>query len=974
MAPMVDDGVPVGLSPSTAGEPVVKARTGTGRRRTKAGFLPQHARFLAHRLAIGADDDETVTTAVASSRVELMPHQVDAAIFALDSPLREGAILADEVGLGKTIEAGLVIAQRWAEGQRKILIIAPALLTPQLQQELHDRFDLPATVVADNDSRSDAAGMPGGSVLIMSYDRAFSLSGWVAGIAWDLVVIDEAHYLRNVDRGSAKRAKALRDALVGRRKLLLTATPVQNRFSDVAGLLSFLHSGWSIERPSFSRKRRLSDAEIELLRIALEPYCVRHLRADVVQAGFANYPDRYPVTLSYDTSEEEQRLYNLMSNYLAAPSLAFEQSNSLTLLNARKMIGSSVAAAMGFLRRVQERLEREGIAELDLDEDIDEIAVETAEDPVEAAVSGASRSGTPNEAEGPGTSRQALNELRQAEIARVNEMIVLAETIGSSTKTEVLVSQLPKLLDDVVTRGGQRKALIFTESKRTQQHLFDALSAAGFAGDIALVNGSNADPSSRQILQHWRASVSPQQHRDRATDMRAALVAAFRNDKAIMIATEAGAQGLNLQHCSLIINYDLPWNPQRVEQRIGRCHRFGQKIDVAVVNLVDRSNAAEVRILELLTEKFALFDKLFGVSDEILGDVMVDCDIEREILRILSRCRSAEEIDAAFDDLGQSLAEPVREAKETARRRLQQRFDPAVVTHLDGRKRHLEALARRYHGRLGRFIRSAFPKAIFDSADPLRFQLGRVQYHCESGQAQEAGIHHARLGNGGLFDRRIAFLRNAAPPRRRHIVFHLDGGDFDGGGRAGHLQSLRGKSGWYSVIVTRAVSALWTTERIAVVAITKSGKPVPAQLATSLFDLPGEERRFVPLPRRGALSAEVARATDAAHRDCERQRDAFLTERSRQLSDELEAQRRLRSVRVGELRAEWAKQVKGEVDVASRDTAAAREKYLSAVLTTISDYRAARCNVLRWLNDAKAGLDLQIKTTEVLSGSFSVRR
>ena len=151
-----------------------------------------------------------------------------------------------------------------------------------------------------------------------------------------------------------------------------------------------------------------------------------------------------------------------------------------------------------------------------------------------------------------------------------------------------------------------------------------------------LFNGTNTSAQAQQV---YTDLVAAHAGTDRITgsrtaDTRAALVEHFRDSARIMIATEAGAEGINLQFCSLVINYDLPWNPQRIEQRIGRCHRYGQKHDVVVVNFIDRSNAADRRVYELLAQKFQLFEGVFGASDEVLGTIGSGVDFERRIADI----------------------------------------------------------------------------------------------------------------------------------------------------------------------------------------------------------------------------------------------------------------------------------------------------------------------------------------------------
>ena len=185
-----------------------------------------------------------------------------------------------------------------------------------------------------------------------------------------------------------------------------------------------------------------------------------------------------------------------------------------------------------------------------------------------------------------------------------------------------------------------------------------------------LFNGTNNDPSSKAIYKRWlarhagtdRISGSP------SADMRAALVEHFRDEATILIATEAAAEGINLQFCSLVVNYDLPWNPQRIEQRIGRCHRYGQKFDVVVVNFLNRSNAADQRVYQLLDEKFRLFDGVFGASDEVLGAIESGVDFEKRIADIYLTCRStAEQIAFEFDALQHELEVEIAEGQRDAR-------------------------------------------------------------------------------------------------------------------------------------------------------------------------------------------------------------------------------------------------------------------------------------------------------------------
>jgi len=207
------------------------------------------AKYLAHELTRRWSSDSVgkLAAAVAGAQVDLNPHQVDAALFAFNSPFSNGALLADEVGLGKTIEAGILLSQRWAERKRRILIITPSNLRKQWHQELAEKFFLPATILeARSYKQAEKAGNDNpfqpedGSMVICSYHFARNKAEDVVATPWDLVVIDEAHRLRNVYKASNVIANTLKKALEGRPKVLLTATPLQNSLLELYGLISFI--------------------------------------------------------------------------------------------------------------------------------------------------------------------------------------------------------------------------------------------------------------------------------------------------------------------------------------------------------------------------------------------------------------------------------------------------------------------------------------------------------------------------------------------------------------------------------------------------------------------------------------------------------------------------------------------------------------------------------------------------------------
>jgi SNF2 family DNA or RNA helicase len=288
-----------------------------------------HAKYFAHELTkrCSSDSLEKLAGAVAGAQVDLNPHQVDAALFAFNSPLSKGALLADEVGLGKTIEAGIVVSQKWAERKRRILVITPANLRKQWHQELTEKFFLPCRIL---ETKSYNAAIRVGQfkpfealnlVVICSYQSACKKASDVATTAWDLVVIDEAHRLRNVYKPGNVIANTLKMALKERRKLLLTATPLQNSLLELFGLVSIIDQHAFGDLKSFREQfANLSQEHVfKMLKERLKPVCQRTLRRQVI--AYIPYTRRWPLLEEFTPEESEDRLYEVVSEYLRRPNL-----------------------------------------------------------------------------------------------------------------------------------------------------------------------------------------------------------------------------------------------------------------------------------------------------------------------------------------------------------------------------------------------------------------------------------------------------------------------------------------------------------------------------------------------------------------------------------------------------------------------------------------------------------------------------
>ncbi len=673
------------------------AATTSDRTASDQGFTPYHAKYFAYELTkrCASDSAEKLAGALVDAQVDLNPHQIDASLFAFRSPLSKGALLADKVGLGKTIEAGLVLSQKWAERKRRILVITPSNLRKQWYQELTEKFFLPCRIL---ESRSYNAAIKqgrlrpfeGSEVVICSYQFAKSKAGDVNSADWDLVVIDEAHRLRNVYKPSNVIANTLKAALAGKNKLLLTATPLQNSLLELFGLVSFIDEHAFGDLKSFREQfSNLSQAQVfQTLKARLKPLCHRTLRRQVLP--YVKFTARHPIVQPFTPEESEDRLYDLVSEYLRRDNLQAlpASQRSLMTMVLRKLLASSTFAIAGALEslsnRLKEKLQRQEPSE-SLEEEfeqdydaLDETADEWTENEPYTELSVGDR------------------EAIEREISDLDEFARLAASIEHNAKGRALLKALDIAFAKAADLGATQKAVIFTESRRTQSYLLRVLADSPFSEGIYLFNGSNSDERSKQIYSEWleRHQGTDKVTGSRSADMRSAIVDYFRNKGRILIATEAGAEGINLQFCSLVVNFDLPWNPQRIEQRIGRCHRYGQQYDVVVVNFLNQKNEADQRVFQPLSEKFQLFEGVFGASDEVLGAIRSGVDFEQRIAAIYQQCRKPDEIQAAFDQLQPELGLEINESMARTRKQLLENFDDEVREKLRVR----QGTASKSHG------------------------------------------------------------------------------------------------------------------------------------------------------------------------------------------------------------------------------------------------------------------------------------
>ena len=803
---------------------------------------PHHAKYYAYALTIkhGTNGVERITQSLFDATVDLNPHQIEAALFALKNPLDKGVLLADEVGLGKTIEAALVLSQFWAERKRRLLIICPASLRKQWAMELVEKFHLPSLVL---DARSwrifenEIGGSPlfSGKVIIVSFHFAARIEERLRGVPWDLVVIDEAHKLRNVYRRSNKIGKAIKRALEGRQKILLTATPLQNSLLELYGLSILIDDHIFGSEKAFKRKYLQKDADLGELRNRIKSFVKRTLRRQVLE--YIKYTERRPITVPFKPTDKEQELYEAISNFLnREDSYAIpKRQRHLTGLILRKLLASSPHAIVQTLKTIKKRLEKikEGLKEPDeallfeiisnqeIEEDyIEELPDSTSED--EETID-----------------KKLLDE----ELQLIDSFIHMAESISIDTKAKALLTAIELGFKQMQQMGAAKKAVIFTESKRTLEYLSEFLSANGFAGKVITFSGTNTSPQARRIYSEW---LEKYKGTDRVTgtlaiDRRTAIIDYFREKGSIMIATEAGAEGINLQFCSLVINYDLPWNPQRIEQRIGRCHRYGQKFDVVVINFLNERNAADRRVLELLTEKFRLFSGVFGTSDEILGRIESGIDFEKKILEIYETCRTPEAIEEAFSRLQKELEASINKKIEETKRLLLEHFDEDIHELLRLKLREAEQLldrVSRWFWALTKFILTGY--ADFDDKS-LSFYLKNPLYSAPQGSYQ-------LIRKGGSRKVSNAHTYRLSHPLGQHVLGKgreqaLSPSEivFDYSsylGKISLVEKLKGKSGWLKLDHI-TISAFQQEEHLVFTGISDEGSILDSETCEKLFNCPG---------------------------------------------------------------------------------------------------------------------------------------
>ena len=609
-------------------------------------LLEQYSLYKKQQLA------ESPFKCLLNADIEPNPHQINAFCAAIQALKTGGIILADEVGLGKTIEAGLVLNYVIDSGAKKVLISLPATLRKQWEVELLEKFRRQAIILDRYTVEHDRVNIQRRlenqnelSIVIASYDYCSKLIKRFPQVKWDFLIIDEAHNLRNVFHGT-KRAKNLYDLTKGIPKILLTATPLQNSLTDLHGLVSFIDPRIFGSEKVFNR-RFVEGGDYEELKQELLPVLYRTLRRDV--GKYMSFSKRTCVTVDFHLSQDEKELYDATNAFLRRDTLySIPTANrGLIILVIRKLLASSSFALVETFEVLEKRLEKlyEGTKSAYAQEGFD-LFWGFVEDEIDE--DGFNEYDDEETAE----KKQAI----QAELKIVRSILDLARSIKTNAKINALKDALTSAFSHQISEGLAEKAVVFTESKRTQKYIAAELRKSGYSEeDILLFNGDFDDAMTKEIYRAWQVKNFGKTNYGKSVEYKHAIVDYFKSHAKVLIVTDAGSEGLNLQFCNTIINYDLPWNPQKIEQRIGRCHRYGQTHDVVAINLLNTDNEADRRVYDILSKKFELFEGVFGASDVALGALESGVSFEKRILDIYQNCKNITEVRKAFAALNRQL-------------------------------------------------------------------------------------------------------------------------------------------------------------------------------------------------------------------------------------------------------------------------------------------------------------------------------
>ncbi|WP_435075272.1 DEAD/DEAH box helicase [Halorubrum sp. HHNYT27] len=524
---------------------------------------------LAHQFAAIQSEQDLLAVEEIKDKVKLLDHQLTAAHQAITS-MGRGTLFADEVGLGKTIEVGMVLKEMdLRDTHNTFLVLTPAQLAPQWQGEMAEKFDLDFVCNYDDAFEGFAAH----DRIIASVDTAKSarFREDVLSREWDVLVLDEAHYVRNE---GTKRYELL-EQIEYREGFFATATPIQNDITDLYNIVNLIRPGLLGTRSEFKTQHMVDGEGTQIknadeLQRKLNRVMIRNQREET-DIDFTNRNVR---TNTFEPATEEAELYEAVTDYVRS-NYSSQDAKHLVLLLLQKEVVSSPSAVLG---TIDKWLRGDGAATISPDE------------------------------------KEQLQTIK-----------TLAEAVTTTTKQE----RLREVIETVHDRLEETRVIVFTQFRPTQDEI--AASARALDQAVHVVNG------------------------DLSSVEKEAVVAEFEEEGGILVATDAISEGRNLQFCNVMVNYDLPWNPMKVEQRIGRIDRIGQEREVHVFNLA-LSGTVEEHVLDKLYSKINLFTQSVGGLREILSRMEKSgVDFEKEVFDRLRTADDRVEMENNFDEMAVDL-------------------------------------------------------------------------------------------------------------------------------------------------------------------------------------------------------------------------------------------------------------------------------------------------------------------------------
>ena len=495
-----------------------------------------------------------------SSAMKVYPHQIAETMFALDSN-EKGLILGNEAGLGKTFTSMIFISQNYIEG-KKILIVTPLSLIGQWNELIAYNLTLDYKVLTGEEKPEE--NMFNNKVVLTTYEYLNNKFDLLIKASFDIVIFDEAQRVGSFYNDKNKYINNLRECVRNSFKLLLTPLPFEINILKLYGIIKFIDESAfnGMDKDTFfKRYYKKEENYIELLN-EVNKYCFRTLKSQVKH--YVKIPNRIIKMMRYSFNTKEQKLYTMIENYLQMENKKIfpkMELYDLTLMFT-KNLSSSVNSFSNMLENVIKRAE----------------------------------------------SIENCNE----ELEKLKTMLEFTKSIKSSDKTKQLQLILKNGFNSLKKVGANKKAIIFTESKATQQYLYNVLNGKY---KVLVFNGDNS--------------------RDYK------VIDDFKRKFDILIATDIASEGFNLDFCCFVINYDLPYNVLKLEQRISRCHRQGQAFDVLVVNFFNENNFYDIRLMELINKRLKQFNSIMGMTDTVI-DFSEDMEIN---------LRTKEEIEQEYNNI-----------------------------------------------------------------------------------------------------------------------------------------------------------------------------------------------------------------------------------------------------------------------------------------------------------------------------------